>query len=52
MLNKIWGSFFFVAFLVAMGRWLLQGEYEVWAAMVTAAFDMAKTGLCVPTLAA
>ncbi len=44
MLNKIWGSFFFVAFLVAMGRWLLQGEYEVWAAMVTAAFDMAKTG--------
>jgi len=44
MLNKIWGSFFFVAFLVAMGRWLLQGEYEVWAAMVSAAFDMAKTG--------
>ena len=44
MLNKIWGSFFFVAFVVAMGRWLLQGEYEVWAAMVSAAFDMAKTG--------
>ncbi len=43
MLNKIWGSFFFVAFLVAMGRWLLQGEYEVWAAMVSATFDMAKT---------
>ncbi len=44
MLNKIWGSFFFVAFFVALGRWLLQGEYEVWAAMVSAAFDMAKTG--------
>ena len=44
MLNKIWGSFFFIAFVVAMGRWLLQGEPEVWAAMVSAAFDMAKTG--------
>ena len=39
MLNKIWGSFFFVAFLVAMGRWLVQGDDEVWAALHLAAAD-------------
>ena len=44
MLNKIWGSFFFIAFLVGLSRWLFLGEAEVWAAMVAAAFDMAKTG--------
>ena len=44
MLNKIWGSFFFIAFAVAIGRWTLMGEAEVWAAMVAAAFDMAKVG--------
>jgi spore maturation protein SpmA len=44
MLNKIWGSFFFIAFLVGLSRWLFLGEAEVWAAMVAATFDMAKTG--------
>jgi spore maturation protein SpmA len=44
MLNKIWGSFFLVAFAVGLGRWLLQGEVQVWAEMVTAIFDMAKVG--------
>ncbi len=44
MLNKIWGGFFFVAFLAAMGRWIFLGDAEVWAAMVAAAFDMSKTG--------
>ncbi len=44
MLNKIWGSFFFIAFLVGLGRWLLLGEVEVWAELVSATFDMAKTG--------
>ncbi len=44
MLNKIWGGFFFVAFAVGLGRWVLRGEHEVWAAMVKAAFDMAETG--------
>lgn len=44
MLNKIWGGFFFVAFAVAAGRWLVGGEAGVWADMVKAAFDLAKTG--------
>ena len=44
MLNKIWGSFFFIAFAVGLGRWLLLGEVQVWADMVAATFDMAKTG--------
>ena len=44
MLNKIWGSFFIIAFVVGLGRWLLLGEVQVWAEMVSATFDMAKTG--------
>lgn len=44
MLNKIWGSFFFLAFFVALGRWLFLGEEEIWAAMVSSTFDMAKVG--------
>ena len=44
MLNRIWGGFFFVGFLAALGRWLWFGEGEVWAAMVEAVFTMAKTG--------
>ena len=44
MLNKIWGGFFFVAFAVGLGRWVFYGDHEVWAAMVKAAFDLAKTG--------
>ncbi len=43
MLNKIWASFFFVAFVVAAGR-SLAGDPSVWQALVAAAFDMAKTG--------
>ncbi len=44
MLNKIWGAFFFVAFAMALVQWLVFGQQEVWAEMVTAAFDMSKTG--------
>jgi spore maturation protein SpmA len=44
MLNKIWGGFFFVAFLAALYQWLALGEPGVWAAMVGSTFDMAKTG--------
>ncbi|MFQ5348876.1 MAG: nucleoside recognition domain-containing protein, partial [Thermoanaerobaculia bacterium] len=44
MLNKIWGAFFFVAFLVAAGKSLVLGEHAVWQSMVAAAFDMAKIG--------
>jgi spore maturation protein SpmA len=44
MLDKLWGGFFLVAFAVALLRWLMAGDEAVWAAMVAAAFDMAKTG--------
>jgi spore maturation protein SpmA len=44
LLNKIWGGFFFVAFLVAAGKSVLFGDHAAWQAMVAAAFDMAKTG--------
>ena len=44
MLNKIWAAFFFIAFLVAVGKSLLAGDHSTWQAMVAAAFDMAKTG--------
>ncbi len=43
MLNRIWGGFFFAAFAVALVRWI-GGDAGVWAAMVAATFDMAKTG--------
>ncbi len=44
MLNWIWASFFLVAFLAGLFRWLVLGEPGVWAAMVSSSFDMAKTG--------
>jgi len=44
LLNKIWASFFFVAFLVAAGKSLVLGDHSVWQALVAAIFDMAKTG--------
>ncbi len=43
MLNKIWGGFFFVAFAVGLLK-TARGDAAVWAAMVSAAFDLAKTG--------
>jgi len=44
MLNKIWAGFFFVALLAAGARTLVEGDATVWAGMVSAVFDMAKTG--------
>ena len=44
MLNKIWGAFFLIAFLVGLTKSVFFGDYGVWAAMVGAAFDLAKTG--------
>ncbi len=43
MLNKIWGGFFFIAFAVGLIK-TVRGDSAVWAAMVSAAFDLAKTG--------
>ncbi len=44
MLNKIWGAFFFAAFAVGLTKTIFFGAHEVWALMVSAAFDMAKVG--------
>ena len=44
MLNRIWAGFFLVAFLAGLYQWLALGNPGVWAAMVGATFDMAKTG--------
>jgi spore maturation protein SpmA len=44
MLNRIWGGFFLVAFAVAAVRAIAFDATGVWAEMVTAAFDLAKTG--------
>ncbi len=44
MLNRIWGGFFLVAFAVAAIRSIAFGATGVWAEMVTATFDLAKTG--------
>ena len=44
MLNKIWGSFFFIGFGAALIQWLVLGRAEVWQEMVTSTFDMSRTG--------
>ena len=44
MLNRIWGAFFFIAFAAGMIRWLGFGEAGIWADIVAAMFDTAKTG--------
>ena len=43
MLNAIWAAFFLAAFLAGLHQWLVLGNSQVWAQMVAAAFDMAKT---------
>ncbi|MCH9650619.1 MAG: spore maturation protein [Deltaproteobacteria bacterium] len=44
MLNRIWGSFFFIACAVALLKGVIWGDHQTWAAMVRALFDMSKTG--------
>jgi spore maturation protein SpmA len=43
VLNAIWAAFFLAAFLAGLHQWLVLGNSQVWAQMVAAAFDMAKT---------
>jgi spore maturation protein SpmA len=43
MLNKIWGGFFFLAFLAGLAQALFLGHPDVWQEMVGAAFDLART---------
>jgi spore maturation protein SpmA len=42
MLNRLWLSFFLVAFVASLWQWLGLGDSEVFSRMVAALFDMAK----------
>ena len=42
MLNRLWLSFFLIAFVAALAQWLGAGNAGVFAAMVQSLFDMAK----------
>jgi spore maturation protein SpmA/spore maturation protein SpmB len=42
MLNRLWLTFFLIAITAGLAQWLIGGHAEVFAAMVTSLFDMAK----------
>lgn len=44
VLNYIWIFFFVVAFFVALFRLCIEGDTEVFGAMIRSTFDMSKTG--------
>ncbi len=44
VLNYIWIAFFAIAFMVALLKLLLDGDTEVFGAMMKATFDMSKSG--------
>lgn len=50
MLNWLWFGFFVTAAIAGLGRWLVGGEAEVFAAMVAALFDMARLSVEVMVL--
>ena len=43
VLNYIWAAFFLVAFVIAAGKLLLLGDYEVFPAMMDSTFSSSKT---------
>lgn len=42
-LNYIWMAFFFVAFLVALGKTVIYGDLGIWSAIMSASFSSAAT---------
>jgi spore maturation protein SpmA len=44
ILNYIWVAFFLIAFVVAVAKLIFLGDSEVFPALLTSTFDMAKTG--------
>jgi len=42
LLNKLWVSFFLIAFVAALCEWLLADNVEIFALLVHSLFDMAK----------
>ena len=45
MLNILWLSFFLIAFLAALGQWLLFGNSQIFETINMAMFSMAKTSV-------
>ena len=43
VLNYIWVCFFLAAFVIALFRLLLMGDYSVFPAMIDATFSSSKT---------
>ena len=43
-LNYIWLAFFFIAFLLALGKLIFTGDTQIFSSLVDATFDYAKTG--------
>jgi len=50
MLNILWLAFFLIAAVSALGRWLILGDANVFAGMVTSLFDMARLSVEVMVL--
>jgi len=50
VLNGLWLGFFVVAAVAGLARWLVGGDADVFSAMVTALFDMAKLSVEVMVL--
>ena len=44
VLNYIWIAFFVIAFLIALARLIFLGDTEIFPALISNTFDMAKTG--------
>ena len=44
VLNYIWIFFFAAAFVIALYRLLFEGDTAIFGEMMTATFDMSKTG--------
>lgn len=41
VLNWIWIAFFAIAFLMAIGRTFIDGDFQVWSDIMNASFDQA-----------
>jgi len=50
MLNRLWLSFFLVALAAALGQWLFADQPQVFAAIVSSLFEMAKLSVEVMVL--
>lgn len=42
-LNYIWMAFFFIAFIVAVGKTIFCGDFSIWSSIISASFSSAAT---------